>query len=255
MGVFARIVGSSCRPSGAATTEDERSPRVSSAGADSTLGYSRSLPPGERRSRAFAFWMRVVEGSRPGLKPTNFLRRFAARLKSCPDTKQKFPGTWRAAEAAVLAVAICFSLGASAPTSRINSLSHQLMCQCGCSQLLGECDHVGCPDRDKELAELSAAVDSGLGDQQILDAFAAKYGMTVLAAPPTKGFDLVAWIAPFAVFAAALLGTILLIRRWGGLGGDRKAAAAAAGSVAIEMDPAEQERLERIRRETGEGGF
>jgi hypothetical protein len=26
----------------------------------------------------------------------------------------------------------------------------------------------------------------------------------------------VAWIAPFAVFAAALLGTILLVRRWGG---------------------------------------
>ena len=44
--------------------------------------------------------------------------------------------------------------------------------------------------------------------------FAAKYGATVLAAPTTQGFDLVAWIAPFAVFAAALLGTILLVRRW-----------------------------------------
>jgi cytochrome c-type biogenesis protein CcmH len=213
----------------------------------------------------FAFWTRAVEKSRQwltdfpqGLKPTNILQRFTARLKSCPDTKRRFPGTWKAAEAAVLAVAICFSLGSSAPTSRLNTLSHHLMCQCGCAQVLGECDHVGCPDRDKELAELSSAIDSGLGDQQILDAFAAKYGETVLAAPRTTGFDLVAWIAPFAVFAAALLGTILLIRRWGGLG--RKAQTAAAGEAAAldpaEMGPAEQERMERIRRETGsDGGF
>ena len=67
-----------------------------------------------------------------------------------------------------------------------------------------------------------------------------------------------AWIAPFAVFAAALLGTILLIRRWGGLG--EKDADGGAGEAAVlesaEMGPAEQERIERIRRETGsDGGF
>ena len=213
----------------------------------------------------FTFWRRAVkEGPHggtdfpQGLKPTSIMQRFAARVNSRPDTKQGLARVLKVAEALVLAVAICFSLGASAPTSRINALSHHLMCQCGCSQLLGECDHVGCPDRDKELGELSAAVDSGLGDQQILDAFAAKYGMTVLAAPPTKGFDLVAWIAPFAVFAAALLGTILLIRRWGGLGLERKAALAAGTAVgtSAELGPAEQERMERIRRETdNEGGF
>jgi len=155
----------------------------------------------------------------------------------------------RAAEAALLAGAICFSLGAAAPTSRLNTLSHQLMCQCGCAQLLGECDHVGCPDRDKELSELTTDVAAGMTDQQVMDEFVAKYGATVLAAPTTKGFDLVAWIAPFAVFAAALLGTILLIRRWGGLGVERKAQT--AGGPVESADPAERERLDRIRRETG----
>jgi len=155
----------------------------------------------------------------------------------------------RAAEAAALAVAICFSLGAANPVSRQNTLSHQVMCQCGCAQLLGECDHVGCPDRDKELSELTTDMAAGLTDQQIMDAFVAKYGATVLAAPTTKGFDLVAWVAPFAVFAAALLGTILLIRRWGGLGFERRAQA--AGAVAQPADPAEQKRLDRVRRETG----
>ena len=120
----------------------------------------------------------------------------------------------RAAEAALLAAAIVISSCSTAPTSRLNTLSHQLMCQCGCAQLLGECDHVGCPDRDKELSELTTDIAAGLTDQQVMDEFVAKYGATVLAAPTTKGFDLVAWVAPFAVFGAALLGTILLIRRW-----------------------------------------
>ncbi len=154
----------------------------------------------------------------------------------------------------MLTVAISFSSCSTAPTSRLNTLSHQLMCQCGCAQLLGECDHVGCPDRDKELSELTTDMAAGLTDQQIMDGFVAKYGATVLAAPTTKGFDLVAWIAPFAVFAAALLGTILLIRRWGGLGFERRAQA--AGALAQPADPAEQERLDRVRRETGrDDGF
>ena len=69
-------------------------------------------------------------------------------------------------------------------------------------------------NRGRERNELTAAIASGLSDHQVLAAFAAKYGATVLAAPTTHGFDLVAWIAPFAVFAAALLGTILLVRHW-----------------------------------------
>ncbi|MGD1107564.1 MAG: cytochrome c-type biogenesis protein CcmH [Terracidiphilus sp.] len=161
-----------------------------------------------------------------------------SRLKFCT----------KAVEACVLAVAICFSLGAATPASRMNTLSHQLMCQCGCAQLLGECDHVGCPDRDKELSELTTDMAAGMSDQQIMDAFVGKYGATVLAAPTTKGFDLVAWVAPFTVFAAALLGTILLIRRWGGLGGNPQTAATAE---AENSNPADRERLERIRRETG----
>jgi cytochrome c-type biogenesis protein CcmH len=168
-------------------------------------------------------------------------------------TPLRFAFWMRAVEASVLAVAICFSLGATDASARFNNLGHRLMCTCGCAQLLGECNHVGCPESGRERNELTAAIASGLSDQQILDGFAAKYGATVLAAPPTKGFDLVAWIAPFAVFAAALLGTILLIRRWGGLGGKNKATIAGEASV---LDPAEQARMERIRRETGsDGGF
>jgi cytochrome c-type biogenesis protein CcmH len=177
------------------------------------------------------------------------LRTFKYWKKAGEDLRARLRFWTRAAEVTALALAICFSLGAGTPESRQNTLSHQLMCQCGCAQLLGECDHVGCPDRDKELSELMTDIAAGMTDQEVFSAFVAKYGATVLAAPTTKGFDLVAWIAPFAVFGAALLGTILLIRRWGGLGFERRAFS--SGAVAKAADPAEQERLDRVRRDTG----
>ena len=156
----------------------------------------------------------------------------------------------KAAQAAFLAIAVCFSLGATDGNSRFNDLSHRLMCTCSCAEILGECNHVGCPNSTGELYELRAGIEGGKSDKEILDSFVVKYGAIVLAAPTAHGFDLVAWIAPFAVFAAALLGTILLVRRWS-VG--RTLTTATAPSA---MDPAERERMEKIRRETGdEGGF
>lgn len=164
------------------------------------------------------------------------------------------PTRWmKVLQAAVLAVAICFSLGATDSNARYHDLSHRLMCICGCSQLAGECNHVGCTQSGEELSLLRKDIGAGMGDSEILAAFSAKYGATVLAAPPTHGFDLVAWVAPFAVFGAALLGTILLIRRWSGLSAAKAKAEAANAPV---EDPGDHERRERIRRETGlDGGY
>jgi cytochrome c-type biogenesis protein CcmH/NrfF len=147
----------------------------------------------------------------------------------------------KAAQASLLAIAVCFSLGAANSSARFNDLGHRMMCTCSCAQMLGECNHVGCPESGRMRQELSAAIDSGLTDQEILSSFAAKYGATVLAAPTTHGFDLVAWIAPFAVFAAALLGTILLVRRWS-VGRNPTASQVA--------DPSIDALRQQIRRET-----
>ncbi len=168
--------------------------------------------------------------------------------------RPRFTLMMRTAQALLLAIAVCFSLGAADASQRLDKLGHRLMCTCGCAQLLGECDHVGCPSRGEEMAGLTAAIQTGQDDQKILDAFAVKYGATVLAAPRTEGFDLVAWIAPFAVFAAALLGTILLVRRWSGVAGMQSRAVVQASQS--QLSPEEQERRAQIRRDTGaDGGF
>jgi cytochrome c-type biogenesis protein CcmH/NrfF len=158
------------------------------------------------------------------------------------------PKLWiKSAQAILLAVAVCFSMGATDASARFEKMGRALMCTCGCAQLLGGCDHAGCPSRGQENQELATAIGVGKTDQEIFDAFAAKYGATVLAAPTTHGFDLVAWIAPFAVFGAALFGTILLVRHWS-IGRTQ-----AAQATTPELDALR----DRIRRETDaddEGG-
>jgi cytochrome c-type biogenesis protein CcmH len=103
----------------------------------------------------------------------------------------------RALPIALLCVAVFSLMGAGDPASRFSELGHQLMCICGCHQILLECNHVGCPDSDGMRNELMAGLTRGDSDSLVEQAFVQKYGPTVLAAPPTTGFvNRTAWISP-----------------------------------------------------------
>jgi cytochrome c-type biogenesis protein CcmH len=105
-------------------------------------------------------------------------------------------------------------LGAGAPSSRFDALGHKLMCVCGCGQVLLECNHVGCPDSDREITELRTQLSTGLPDSGVLNWFVVKYGPTVLAAPLRGGFDIVAWIVPFAALLLGICLVVFLIHIW-----------------------------------------
>ena len=119
----------------------------------------------------------------------------------------------RIAQLALIALLAMTFLGADTD-ARFNRLGHQLMCMCGCNQVLLECNHVGCTYSTRMRDELSAAITRGDSDSLILQSFVQKYGQTVLAAPTDKGFNIVAWIMPFAVFVAAIGLTVWLVRLW-----------------------------------------
>ena len=120
----------------------------------------------------------------------------------------------RALHCTVLCFAVFGLVGAGDPASRFDELGHQLMCICGCGQVLLECNHVGCPDSDAMRNELSAAIARGDNDSLILQAFVQKYGPTVLAAPTTKGFDRTAWIMPFAALVLGFGIVVLVVHAW-----------------------------------------
>jgi cytochrome c-type biogenesis protein CcmH/NrfF len=150
-------------------------------------------------------------------------------------------------QCALLCVLTLAALGWSqqgAEETRFQRLGHEMMCVCGCSEILLECNHVGCPDSDRMIGELRDRLAAGDGDTAIQNWFVAKYGPTVLAAPIRGGFDDVAWIAPIGVFVAATLGTAVVVVVWKRRSGPRLAAASATPG------PAEIALRERIRRET-----
>ncbi|MGA2369644.1 MAG: cytochrome c-type biogenesis protein CcmH [Candidatus Korobacteraceae bacterium] len=119
----------------------------------------------------------------------------------------------RIAQIVLIALLAMVFLGADTD-ARFNKLGHQLMCMCGCNQILLECNHVGCTYSDRMRNELAAGLARGDSDSLVLQSFVQKYGNTVLAAPTTTGFNRVAWIMPFAVFALAIVLTVWLVRVW-----------------------------------------
>lgn len=110
--------------------------------------------------------------------------------------------------------AIFVTLGATDSNARFERLGHKLMCQCGCGQVLLECNHVGCTTSERMRAELTAMINGGDDDNGILQKFVDKYGPVVLAAPTQTGFNRVAWIMPYLVLVVAIGVCALVIRTW-----------------------------------------
>jgi cytochrome c-type biogenesis protein CcmH len=106
-------------------------------------------------------------------------------------------------------------LGAGDDSARIDRLGHQMMCVCGCNQILLECNHVGCSYSSRMRNELVAGVEAGDSDGTILQAFIQKYGTTVLAAPTLAGWvNRAAWVTPYAALGLGILLVAFIVRVW-----------------------------------------
>jgi len=120
----------------------------------------------------------------------------------------------RSAQVVLLASAVYLTLGASDPATRFTELGHQMMCICGCNQILLECNHVGCPASDGMRNELMASLQRGDSDSLVEQGFVQKYGPTVLAAPTGQGFDRTAYIIPFVALFLGFGLIVMVIRAW-----------------------------------------
>jgi len=134
------------------------------------------------------------------------------------------PTLRRALQCIILAAAVFTFSGASDPAPRFNQLGHQLMCICGCGQILLECNHVGCP---------------------VQQAFVQKYGPTVLAAPMTSGFDRTAWIMPFVALLAGIFVVVYIVRAW-----KNRPAPALADGISVSRNRDLDEFRAQARKET-----
>jgi cytochrome c-type biogenesis protein CcmH len=171
------------------------------------------------------------------MKPGAPLLASFARKPALSQSKGGCSGR-RLAQTLLLCLAIFFLLGAGDPATRFTEIGHQMMCICGCNQILLECNHVGCPASDGMRNELMAAVSRGDSDSLVEQAFIQKYGPTVLAAPTTKGFDRAAYIIPFGALILGFSLVVMVVRSWT----NRPAPAIADG-----LRPVRGAELERFR--------
>lgn len=140
-----------------------------------------------------------------------------------------------------LSFVLCFSLAAVADSDRYNDLGNKIQCSCGCGQILLKCNHIGCPSSDGMIRQLRAAVQKLPNDEDVLNWFRRSYGMTVVVAPATRGFELTIWLLPPVL---AIVGIVLLFaisRNW-------RSRAVPVGVVSL--DPGLEELRSRARKET-----
>jgi cytochrome c-type biogenesis protein CcmH len=146
----------------------------------------------------------------------------------------------RVAALAALALALAPAALASESHPTLNELENEVMCPV-CGTTLAQSDS----DAAKQIERvIRARITAGDTKSEIKDLLVQQYGKSILAAPPKKGFDLLAWVLPLAgiVLAAAILGVAAW--RWSRRRGDANAAPVQASNGRGPLDPDIERRLD-----------
>ncbi len=136
-------------------------------------------------------------------------------------------------------------VGAQQLSDRAKQVGGKFMCMCSCSQVLTECNHVGCSVSASMLKELNQALSRGDSEDVITQMFVQEFGTKVYAEPPKSGFSLVAWIFPSFCLVVGTGVAVFVISRW------RKRpaqhAAPAGGAPGISAEVLERARAQAAR--------
>jgi cytochrome c-type biogenesis protein CcmH len=157
-------------------------------------------------------------------------------------------GLIRLSIAAVLALTLGASTIAafgSSSTTSLQEVSEQLTCQCGCGLTVANCNHPQCEFSVPVRQQIEGMIGKGMTRIQIVAFFRQKYGEKILSAPTTEGFNLLAWIMPFAAVFAGCFIIVGAISRWR----SRDSSAPAAVPDEPAYDPELRRRLENDIRE------
>lgn len=105
-------------------------------------------------------------------------------------------------------------VGAQQLSDRAKQIGGKFMCMCGCSQVLTECNHVGCSTSAAMLKELNQSLSRGNSEDAITQMFVQEFGTKVYAEPPKSGFSLVAWVLPSVYLFVGAGVVVFVIARW-----------------------------------------
>ncbi len=137
------------------------------------------------------------------------------------------------------------ALPAVARADTVGDVSDKVLCMCGCNSLLEACPHVECDVQTSMTATIRLMLDEGNSTDDIVQFFVSQYGESVLSAPTKSGFNLMAWITPFAAIAVGAVIVLVVIKKWVRRGEETEAESASA----VEADGDDEEYQRRLQRE------
>jgi cytochrome c-type biogenesis protein CcmH len=150
---------------------------------------------------------------------------------------------WRVKRSAVLSTLVLsllvVPLALAQQSDRAKALSMRMMCVCGCHQILGVCNHVGCTYSHDMLKEIDERVVRSESDDLIVQDFVQEYGAAVILLPSAKGLSFWMWMMPIVAVIGGIFVVRFVIVHW-----RRNASAAGTSQVSPEL-------LARARREIG----
>ena len=115
---------------------------------------------------------------------------------------------------ALLLVLLSGGMGFGAPPVSFQDVEESLTCQCGCGLTVHSCNHLQCPSALPLREEIRAQMNEGKDKPAIMAYFSDKYGEKILSAPTTVGFNLIAWVTPFAVIGLGGVFLGVTLKRW-----------------------------------------
>ncbi len=92
---------------------------------------------------------------------------------------------------------------------------------------------------DRMRAEIRTMLTQGKSEQEILDFYVERHGLQILAMPPARGFNLLAYLIPVLVLIAGVGLLFGAMRRW------RRTAPPLPARTGTDIAPDDRERLRR----------
>ena len=153
--------------------------------------------------------------------------------------------------ALLLIIAFLALPAAATNAATVEDVANQLICQCGCTQVLSKCAEPVCGTREEMKGLISEKLNQGQTQPEIIQSFVDQFGEKVLASPSKTGFNLTVWLAPIA---AILLGGVVIYATV------KKMIRQGKQTVEITALPEKEDedyrrRLEKDLKDFGDGGF
>ncbi|HYX81915.1 MAG TPA: cytochrome c-type biogenesis protein CcmH [Gemmatimonadales bacterium] len=125
----------------------------------------------------------------------------------------------------------------------IQALEKKLRCTCGCGLDIYTCrtTDFACTYSPALHKQVLAMRSEGKTAQEVLDAFVAQYGTTMLMSPPRRGINILGYLVPSILLIAAAGLLLRVLNRWA----TRARTAPTTTAVPSDATPAELERLQR----------